>query len=145
MLVNPESFSGDLAEPIWEADIAPINGAKLNCDWIDGVELSQLESSLEYLSAGMLLGMFRELVWALQGLASIITAVADVRVPTGSRPGVLRGDRARLDLLAKLPRVIRRLSFRLAQGLPEEGLWDDWLELIGFGISTHAARYSCAT
>lgn len=123
LLVDPESFRGDLAEPVWEADAAPINGAKLSCDWIDGLELRQLESSLEYLSAGMLLGMFRELVWVLQGLASIITAAVDVRVPTGSRPGILRSDRARLDLLAKLPRVIRRLGFRLAQGLPEEGLW----------------------
>lgn len=131
VLVDGDIFGNELAEPVWQADVTPINAAKLSCDWIDGLELRQLEATLENLSAGMLLGLFRDLVWTLQGLASIVTAAADARVPLISRPNILRSAGLRLDLLAKLPRVMRRLSFRLAQGLPEEGLWMSGLNSAG--------------
>ena len=123
VLADGDVFGDELVEPVWQADVAPINGAKLSCDWIEGMELRQLEAALENLSAGMLLALFRDLVWTLQGLAAIVAAAADARVPLASRPSILKNDGVRLDLLARLPRVMRRLSFRLAQGLPEQGLW----------------------
>ena len=122
-LFNADMYRDDLVEPVWEADIMPINGARLSQDWIDGAEIRQLESALPYLSAGMLRDMYRNLAWTLQGLSSIVTAAADSRVPFASRPKKLRRRDANLAALAKLPRVVRRLSFRLAEGLPDNVLW----------------------
>jgi len=122
-LFNADVYRADLVEPVWEADISPINGAKLSQDWIDGVEIRHLESALPYLSAGMLRDMYRNLAWTLQGLASIISAAVDTRVPISGRPKKLRRKDAKLDSLAKLPRVIRRFSFRLAEGLPDSVFW----------------------
>lgn len=122
-LFDPDVYKDDLVEPVWQADMAPINGTKLCLDWMDGVELSKLESELPLLSAGMLRDMYRNLVWVLQGLASIITSASDPRVPNSMRPQCLRDTNVRLDLMAKLPRVIRRLSFRVSEGLPDSILW----------------------
>lgn len=122
-LFDADDYAQDLAEPVWQADIVPINGAKLACDWLEGEELRLLESSLPSLSAGMLRDLFRNLSWALQGLAAIATAAADTRIAKSMRPTILRDDRLDLRALAKLPRVIRRLSLRLAEGLPDDVLW----------------------
>lgn len=122
-LFDPEVYKDDLVEPAWQADIAPINGAKLCLDWIDGVEIRKLESELPRLSAGMLRDMYRNLVWVLQGLASIVTSASDPRVPVSMRPKCLRNTEVKLDVMAKLPRVIRRLSFRVSEGLPDYVLW----------------------
>lgn len=121
-LFDADCYSADLAEPIWQADIVPINGTQLTCEWIDGAELKNLEGTLPNLSAGMLLEMFRNLAWVLQGLSAIATAASDKRVPEALRPKVLQSAE-NLDALAKLPRVIRRLSFRLGEGLPDDALW----------------------
>lgn len=126
-LFDPDIYKDDLAEPVWQADIAPINAAKLCLDWMDGVELYKLERELPDLSAGDLLGMYRNLVWALQGLASIITSASDPRVPVSMRPECLRASNIELEVLAKLPRVIRRLSFRVSEGLPDNILWMTYL------------------
>jgi len=122
-LFDAEAYRDDLVEPVWQSDVMPVNGAKLCRDWMDGAEIRHLEKELPSLSAGMLRDMYRNLVWTLQGLASIVTAAADTRVPVASRPRALRGGAARLDLMAKLPRVMRRLSFRVAEGLPDDVLW----------------------
>jgi len=122
-LFNADVYKDDLIEPVWEADIMPINGAKLSQDWMDGVEIRQLESVLPYLSAGMLRDMYRNLAWTLQGLSSIITAAADARIPLAGRPKKLRRQDAKLKALSKLPRLIRRLSFRLVEGLPDNVVW----------------------
>jgi len=122
-LFDPDVFRNDLVEPVWQADMAPINGAKLCLDWMDGVELRTLEAELPQLSAGMLRDMYRNLVWVLQGLASIVTSASDPRMPISMRPKCLRKTDARLDLMAKLPRVMRRLSFRVAEGIPDNILW----------------------
>ncbi|WP_437557541.1 DEAD/DEAH box helicase [Acidithiobacillus sulfuriphilus] len=122
-LFDAEPLLDDLPEPVWQADLYPINAAKLSIDWIEGAELAVLERSLPQLSAGMLRDMYRNLVWVLQGFASVLTAAADKRTPLASKPVVLAGGDAIFDKLAKLPRIIRRLSFRVTQGLPEDVLW----------------------
>ncbi len=122
-LFNADAYRDDLIEPVWQADVIPINGAKLCLDWMDGAEIHYLEGLLPNLSAGMLREMYRNLVWVLQGLASIITAASDARVPHAVRPKSLRKSDAKLNRMAKLPRVLRRFSFRLAEGLPDDVLW----------------------
>jgi helicase len=122
-LFDPDIYKDDLVEPTWQADIAPINAAKLCIDWMDGVELYRLEKELPLLSAGMLRDMYRNLVWVLQGLASIITSASDQRVPVSMRPECLRAPNIELSFLAKLPRIIRRLSFRVSEGIPDNILW----------------------
>ncbi|MGZ8195180.1 MAG: DEAD/DEAH box helicase [Methylosarcina sp.] len=122
-LFNADIYRDDLPEPIWYADIFPVNGAKLSMDWVEGAEIVKLEKSLPYLSAGMLREMFRNLVWALQGFSAIITASADLTVHNSCRPKVLRNADDKIELLKKLPRVIQRLSVRVAEGLPDDALW----------------------
>lgn len=123
ILFDAEVYREDLVEPVWHADLMPINGAKLSCDWMDGAAIRELEVSLPQLSAGMLRDLYRNLSWALQGLASIATAAVDARVPAASRPKALQIEGLSLGMLRKLPRVIRRLSFRVVEGLPDDVLW----------------------
>lgn len=122
-LVNADAYRDDLAEPMWNADIAPVNGTWLACEWINGVAIRALEGTLENLRAGMLHELFRNLCWALQGMAEIASAASDKRVPRSNRPTSLHLDDGRLDILARLPRAIRRLSYRLNEGLPDDVLW----------------------
>ncbi len=122
-LFDADQYRDDLPEPVWQADLFPINAAKLSVDWIEGADIAALEASLPQLSAGMLRDMFRNLAWVLQGFASTVAAAVDPRTPAGWRPKALRRPDARLDLLARLPRVARRLSFRVAEGLPDDVLW----------------------
>ncbi|WP_024929582.1 DEAD/DEAH box helicase [Methylophilus sp. OH31] len=122
-LFNPSQYAQDLAEPIWQSDVMPINAAMICREWMDGAEVRKLESYCKSLSAGMLFEMFRNLGWILQGLSSIITAASDKRVDFSLRPRVLQDSTFNFDSLAKLPRVIKRLSFRVAEGLPDDVLW----------------------
>lgn len=122
IIFDAECYSSDLAEPIWQADFASTNGAKLTCEWINGAELKNLEGLMQGLSAGMLLEMFRNIAWVLQGLSAIVTAAADKRVVSALRPEILNSE-VNLDDLAKLPRLIHRLSIRLSEGLPDDVLW----------------------
>lgn len=123
VLWNPEAYSAHLAEPVWHADILPINAAWISGRWIDGAELKILEGKLPALRAGMLREMFRNLVWVLQGLSGIISAAADKRVPASARPRTLHIDDVTLDVIRKLPRAIRRFSLRVQEGLPEDAIW----------------------
>ena len=86
ILFDAEPYRDDLPEPVWHADIPPINAAKLSLDWIEGAELRVMESLLPQMSAGMLRDTFRNLVWALQGFAAIVAAAADKRTPLASKP-----------------------------------------------------------
>lgn len=123
-LFDADVYSEDLPDPNWQADIVPINGAKLCLDWINGHEIRALESTLPFLSAGMLRELFRNLSWVLQGLAAIATAGADKRVLPALRPKNLRHTPVtNLEELAKLPRVIRRFSYRVMEGLPDDVVW----------------------
>lgn len=122
-LMNADGYRTDLAEPMWNADIMPINGAWLSCEWIDGAAIRTLEGTLEHLRAGMLHELFRNLGWALHGMAEIASAACDKRVPQSNRPASLHVDDGILDVLARLPRAIRRFSYRLTQGLPDDVLW----------------------
>ena len=123
VLFNADIYRDDLPEPVWRADLPPINAAKLSLDWIEGAELRNLESVIPQLSAGMLRDMYRNLVWVLQGFASIIATATDKRAPLDCKPTVLANPEVQLDALRKLPRIARRLSFQVAEGLPEEVLW----------------------
>lgn len=122
-IFDASPYQNDLIEPVWQADPMPINAAALSCEWIEGAEIRHLESSFPQLSAGMLHEMHRNLVWVLQGLAGIITAASDKRVANAMRPKVLQNSDIKLEALAKLPRIFRRLSFREAEGLPDDVLW----------------------
>ena len=122
-LIDADEYKDDLVEPVWHADVAPINGSWLCCEWMEGAEIRKLEGTLPQLSAGMLRELHRNLGWLLQGLASIAIAACDKRVPASSRPGAVRVDDEALDALGKLPRAIRRLSFRVSEGLPDDVLW----------------------
>lgn len=133
-LFNADPYRADLPEPVWQADLAPINAAKLSLDWIEGAEYRQLESTTPGLTAGTLRDMYRNLGWALQGFAAILTAAADKRDPLSSKPSVLSGAATTLDTLGKLPRVARRLSFRVGEGLPEDVLWMTSINRTGPGF-----------
>jgi len=123
VLFNADVYRDDLPEPVWQADLMPINAAKLSLDWIEGAELKDLEMALPQLSAGMLRDMYRNLVWALQGFAAIIAAAADTRTPLASKPPMLGDKGVQLDLLGRLPRVARRLGLRIGEGVPDNVLW----------------------
>lgn len=122
-LVNADEFVADLAEPMWYADIMPINGSWLACEWIEGAAIRALEESLDNLRAGMVHEFFRNLGWALQGMAEIASAACDKRVPHSSRPPTLHVQDEILAVVAQLPRAIRRFNYRLAEGLPDDVLW----------------------
>jgi helicase len=64
-LFNADPYRLDLPEPVWQADLAPINATKLSMDWIEGAEYLQLESTAQGLTAGTLRDMYRNLGWAL--------------------------------------------------------------------------------
>lgn len=121
ILFNAEPYRNDLPEPVWHADLHPINAAHLACQWIEGEDIRALEKSLPQLSAGMLREMFRNLGWVLQGMAAILDAASDARIPDSVRPNGLSV--AELNNLRKLPRVVRRLSYRVSEGLPDNVLW----------------------
>ena len=123
ILFDADQYSAHLVEPIWQADPAPISAAWLCCEWINGANLRGLENLLPHLSAGMLHEMYRNLGWMLQGLASIATAASDPRIPASSRSDLLKIDEHLLKALAKFPRIIKRLSFRVQEGLPDDVLW----------------------
>ncbi|MGI2120028.1 hypothetical protein [Shewanella oncorhynchi] len=50
-------------------------------------------------------------------------SAVDTRVPISSRPSFLQNNDDLLKKLRKLPRTIRRLSYRLNEGLPDDVLW----------------------
>lgn len=123
IIYNVKANRHDLPESAWEVDPTPINAAGISLDWIEGTDLRRLESMLPQMSAGMLREMFRNCVWTLQGFASIVEAAADGTVPEGLRPKEFREVGLDLALVRRLPRVMRRLSFRIGEGLPDDVLW----------------------
>jgi len=113
----------DIVEPSWRANRVPINAAVICRDWMNGEGIRKLESLAPNFRAGSLDEMCRNLVWCLQGLSLIITAAADKRVDPALLPKVLQDSSVDVNLLSKLPRLIRRLSFRISEGLPDNVLW----------------------
>jgi len=122
-LINAGVDDNDIVEPCWRANKQPVNAAVICCDWMNGEGIRELESLAPNFRAGTIRQMCRDLVWVLQGLALIITAAADKRVDDSLQPKVMKDLEADEDLLARLPRIIRRLSFRVAEGLPDDVLW----------------------
>lgn len=121
--LDASSYEKDLLESNWYADQLPTNAAKLSLDWINGATLIDLEKIEENLSAGALLEMYRNLGWVLQGVALILSAASDARTPEPLRPKALQANADLISMLRKLPRVITRLSYRIATGLPDDVLW----------------------
>ncbi|KAF5059753.1 DEAD/DEAH box helicase [anaerobic digester metagenome] len=122
-IYDASPYSDDLLEPNWYADPSSTNSAQVALDWINGAKLIDQEKVHSSLKAGMLLDMYRNLGWALQGLVSIISAASDSRIPDPLRPSSLRGQIDLLKSLRKLPRSITRLNFRVSSGLPDDTLW----------------------
>jgi helicase len=116
-------YASDLLKPSWFADVIPTNAADLALRWINGERLAKLEKTHSNLSAGMLREMYRNLGWALQGVAQVVSAAADTRIPDQLRPAGLQGNDKLLRSLRKLPRSMTRLNFRVALGLPDIVLW----------------------
>ena len=115
-LIDADPYADDLVEPVWEADLPPINAAAVSWDWISGSSLRSLEGLAPSLSAGMLREMFVNLAWVLHGMSFILEAASDPRV-TGAESS------AWISELRKLPRFIRRLARRASHGLPDHLLW----------------------
>jgi helicase len=122
-LVDAEPFRDLLPEPVWQADLYPINAAYLTDRWMDGAALHDLERELPDLTAGMIRDMFRNLVWCIQGFANLLAAAADPKVSPALCPPSLRGKTIPWTELRRLPRVMRRLSYRVGEGLPDDVLW----------------------
>jgi len=123
IMYDPRPYRNELPEEVWEVDPTPLNASGITLDWIEGVELRTMEASVQQLSAGMLFDMFRNCSWILQGFAGIIEAAADNTVPTYLRPSLLNLSEEQISLVRRLPRLIRRLSFRISEGLPDDVLW----------------------
>ncbi len=130
-LFDADIYSADMVDPVWMADVPAVNATKLCCNWMDGVELKQLEGALPNLSAGMLHELFRNLCWMLQGFAAILSAASDERVLPALRAMAIAGPSIDLKALSKLPRLIRRLSLRVNAGLPDDVLWMQSLNVPG--------------
>lgn len=128
---DASSYAGDLLEPNWFADVIPVNAAKIALDWTKGATLKDQEGMHTDLRAGMLLDMYRNLGWTMQGIASILSAASDPRTPDPLRPTSLRGQNNLLVTLRKLPRAITRMSFRVSIGLPDDVLWMNELNKSG--------------
>jgi helicase len=126
-LIDADAYRTELMEPVWQADPAPVNAAKITVDWINGAELRDIENSLEALRAGSLRDMFRNVCWVLSGVASVIEAATDARTPSALQPRYLAIPTSQLANLRKLPRYLRRLALRVAEGLPDDVLWMTWL------------------
>ncbi len=122
-MYDATAYADDLLEPNWFVDPISINSAQVALNWISGAKLADQEKIHSSIRAGMLLDMYRNLGWILQGMASILSAATDSRTPNPMRPANLRGQSDLLAALRKLPRAITRLSFRVSSGLPDDVLW----------------------
>lgn len=129
-LFNPSGCAQDLVEPFWQSNMVAVNAAKLAVDWANGESLRNLENTFSTLGAGALMEMFKNLSWVMQGLSGIVSAAADDRVMPELRPKCLRAH-SDLKSLSKLARTISRLALRLSEGLPDDVLWMNSLNLPG--------------
>ncbi|MNI33637.1 hypothetical protein D3C73_875960 [compost metagenome] len=123
IIYDASHLSDNLMEPIWQVDPVPTNAASLCKKWVDGAEIRSIERELDSLSAGVISDMNRNLSWTLQGLASIAMAAGDNRVPHLLRPLNLRISDEKISSISKLTRVLKRLAFRVQEGLPDDVLW----------------------
>ncbi len=130
-LFNADVYSDSLCERVWRADVKPINAAHICLQWMSGVPLRDLERLLPDLRAGAIRELIRNVVWVLQGISSILTSVVDKRIPRELLPKVVSELDADLDGLSKLPRIIRRFTTRLIEGLPDSAMWLIELNVVG--------------
>lgn len=130
-IYDAAAYAEDLLEPNWAANLISVNTAQVALDWVNGAKLGDQEKVHSSLRAGMLLEMYRNLGWVMQGIASILSAASDSRTPDPLRPASLRGQGDLLSAIRKLPRAITRLSFRVSSGLPDDALWMNALNQTG--------------
>lgn len=122
-LFNADPYSEELCERVWRANIKPINAAYICLLWMKGTSLRDLERLLPGFRAGAIRELIRNVIWVLQGVSAILTAVADRRSPKEMLPKAIAEANYSLEELSKLPRIIRRFIMRLNEGLPDEALW----------------------
>jgi helicase len=122
-LFNASKYANDIVEKHWRANKNPVNSASICCDWMNGRNIRELESLAPEFRAGVIREMCRNLAWCMQGLSLIVTVASDNRVDSTLQPTIMQKLEPDLGLLARLPRLIRRLSFRISEGLPDDVLW----------------------
>lgn len=108
----------------------PLNASFITLEWINGVKLASLENVSSDLRAGAIYEMFRNVVWVLNGLSSIIFAATDTRVPKENLPNLVSELDENIFEFQKIIRIVRQLSFRITEGLPENVLWMKQLESV---------------
>ncbi|MCG3673653.1 DEAD/DEAH box helicase [Aliarcobacter butzleri] len=108
----------------------PLNASYITLEWIEGKKLSSLENVSSDLRAGTIYEMFRNVTWILQGFSSIVFAACDIRTPKENLPNCINVLDKNIFNLQKTIRVIRQLSFRITEGLPEDVLWMRQLEKV---------------
>lgn len=136
-IYDAQHLADDLMESLWQVDPMPTNAAWLCQKWISGVEIRAIEREVKSLSAGAVTEMNRNLSWVLQGLAGIAMSAADKRVPPVLRPPQLRADDILLSAISKLTRYIRRLAYRVQEGLPDDILWMTGLSATGSSLKLY--------
>ena len=136
-IYDAQHLADDLMESLWQVDPMPTNAAWLCQKWISGVEIRAIEREVKSLSAGAVTEMNRNLSWVLQGLAGIAMSAADKRVPPVLRPPQLRADDTLLSAISKLTRYIRRLAYRVQEGLPDDILWMTGLSATGSSLKLY--------
>lgn len=122
-LFNADIFKENLSERVWQGNLKPINAAEICRRWVEGASLRSLEQLLPDLRAGAIRNLIRDLSWVLQGVGAILTSIVDRRTSVELLPEVVKRSQPDLVRMARLPRVIRRIMMRLANGLPDSALW----------------------
>ena len=110
-IYDASTYADDLLEANWYADPISTNSAQVALDWINGARLIDQEKVHNSLRAGMLLDMYRNLGWVLQGIVSIISAASDSRIPDPLRPLSLEGAARFIDIAKKTPTSYYSIEF----------------------------------
>lgn len=116
-----EQYESLLVEQPWYVSPSAANTAMLVLKWINGASPRELEKSK--LAVGRLRETCRNLIWILSSVADVLSECVAPRVPDVARPLYLRGNPGLLDALRPFPRLLRRLVWRVSEGLPEDVLW----------------------
>lgn len=117
-----ERCANILADSPWHANLTAANGSLITVQWANGIPMDILEG-LCNARQGALRDMFRNVCWVMSGVADVLEATTSRIVPDGARHPAFQGNQALVDQLSVLPRMMRRLAHRVAEGVPDDVLW----------------------